>query len=143
MSRFQKNTTRKEAFKEIIDNYSRKLYCFLRKLGIDHEDIDELIQDVFLKLWRTEIFKSAIDLALYHLTAMHAMVFLEKAMVQVNGLTSKELMIIILKDQEEFNLTQIAQIMTSSVDEIRRIFEWACLRSINRIYKISKYGTHA
>ncbi|WP_345955286.1 sigma-70 family RNA polymerase sigma factor [Mucilaginibacter sp. PAMB04168] len=125
-SRFQNKTTKKEAFKEILDSYSRKLYYFLRKLGIDHEDTDELIQDVFLNLWRTEIFDTAIDLALYRLMARHTIVFLEKkAVVQINGLTSKELIIMILKDQEEFDFSEIAQITAIPVTEVRHYFKVA------------------
>ena len=41
-----------EAFEEIVKDHSPKIYYFLRRMGLEHEDADEIVQDVFILLWR-------------------------------------------------------------------------------------------
>lgn len=41
-----------EAFEEIVKNHSPKIYYFLRSMGLEHEDADEVLQDIFILLWR-------------------------------------------------------------------------------------------
>ncbi len=41
-----------EAFEDIVKDHSPRIYYFLRRMGLEHEDADELVQDVFILLWR-------------------------------------------------------------------------------------------
>ncbi len=39
------------AFNEIVKNYSERLYWHVRSLVGSHEDTDDLLQDIFVKVW--------------------------------------------------------------------------------------------
>ena len=39
------------AFNEIVKNYSERLYWHVRTLVCSHEDTDDLLQDIFVKVW--------------------------------------------------------------------------------------------
>lgn len=71
-----------EAFKEIVKDHSRKIYYFLRRMGLEHEDADEIMQDVFILLWRD--LKSGhglngVNFKLYQHAAKKALVFVNKS----------------------------------------------------------------
>ncbi len=40
------------AFADLFDKYSSKLYAVSRKLRMEHEEAEEVVQEVFLKIWR-------------------------------------------------------------------------------------------
>lgn len=40
-----------EAFNEIVKAYSERLYWHVRSFSCSHEDTDDLIQEIFLKIW--------------------------------------------------------------------------------------------
>ena len=42
---------RELAFKEIVDSYSERLYWHVRRFLCSHEDTDDLLQDIFVKIW--------------------------------------------------------------------------------------------
>ena len=39
------------AFNAIVDSYSERLYWHIRRFTLSHEDADDLVQDVFIKIW--------------------------------------------------------------------------------------------
>ncbi|MBR4756774.1 MAG: RNA polymerase sigma factor [Bacteroidales bacterium] len=42
---------RERAFKEIVDSYSERLYWHVRRFVCSHEDTDDLLQEIFIKIW--------------------------------------------------------------------------------------------
>ncbi len=42
---------REEAFSAIVRQYSERLYWHVRSLTGSHEDTDDLLQDIFIKIW--------------------------------------------------------------------------------------------
>lgn len=40
-----------QAFTKIVENYSERLYWHIRRFVCCHEDADDLVQDVFIKIW--------------------------------------------------------------------------------------------
>ena len=42
-----------KAFKEIVSTYSERLYWHVRRFLCNHEDTDDLLQDIFLKVWNS------------------------------------------------------------------------------------------
>ena len=40
-----------KAFNEIVGSYSERLYWHVRRLLCSHEDADDLLQDIFIKVW--------------------------------------------------------------------------------------------
>lgn len=56
--------TKNAAFSIIVKKYSKKLYFHIRRLVIDHQDADDLLQDTFVKAFtKIETFRS--EAALY------------------------------------------------------------------------------
>ena len=41
-----------ETFKQIVSEYSEQLYWHVRGIVDDHDDTDDLLQDIFMKIWR-------------------------------------------------------------------------------------------
>lgn len=48
----QDSSTAHKAFDTLVDLYSEQLYWQIRKLVVDHEDANDLLQNVFLKAWK-------------------------------------------------------------------------------------------
>ena len=45
-------STRREAFAEMVSQYSEQLYWQIRRIVLIHEDADDVLQNVFLKAWK-------------------------------------------------------------------------------------------
>lgn len=44
--------TRRIAFEQLLAKYQQQIYFFIRHQGVDHEDTDEITQQVFLNIYR-------------------------------------------------------------------------------------------
>ncbi len=42
---------REQLFQEIVSTYSERLYWHVRRFVLSHEDTDDLLQDIFIKIW--------------------------------------------------------------------------------------------
>lgn len=42
---------KEEAFTQIVRNYSERLYWHIRRFILDHDEVDDLLQEVFIKVW--------------------------------------------------------------------------------------------
>lgn len=52
-------TTRREAFAELVNQYSEQLYWQIRRIVLSHEDADDVLQNVFMKAWKNiDTFRS-------------------------------------------------------------------------------------
>ncbi len=51
LEKFSQESTRAEAFNLLLNKYQQKIYWHIRRLVIDHDDTDDLVQDVFIKVW--------------------------------------------------------------------------------------------
>lgn len=46
------SVTRQQAFGQVLDKYQQRIYFFIRYQLADHEETDELLQNMFLNLYR-------------------------------------------------------------------------------------------
>lgn len=53
LANFKVPHLKEQAFTAIIKKYQEKLYWHIRRLVIDHEDANDLLQNVFIKVWRS------------------------------------------------------------------------------------------
>lgn len=44
---------RESAFNKIVDKYSEKLYWLVRRFLCSHEDTDDMLQEIFVKIWES------------------------------------------------------------------------------------------
>ncbi|MDR2627849.1 MAG: sigma-70 family RNA polymerase sigma factor [Dysgonamonadaceae bacterium] len=51
ISQLRDPLTQRKAFDRIVTHYSEKLYWQIRKMVIDHEDANDLLQNTFIKAW--------------------------------------------------------------------------------------------
>jgi RNA polymerase sigma-70 factor (ECF subfamily) len=52
ITQFQNETTRTQAFEALVRKYQRRLYGHIRHMVISHADTDDLLQEVFVKVWQ-------------------------------------------------------------------------------------------
>ncbi|MCX6294734.1 MAG: sigma-70 family RNA polymerase sigma factor [Bacteroidetes bacterium] len=51
LDQFRDEQTRNYAFNLLVRQYQKRLYYHIRKIIIDHEDTDDVLQNVFIKVW--------------------------------------------------------------------------------------------
>ncbi len=49
---YREEATREQAFGLLMRHYKERLYWHVRKMVIDHDDTDDLLQNVFIKAWK-------------------------------------------------------------------------------------------
>jgi DNA-directed RNA polymerase specialized sigma24 family protein len=52
LQKFSVEKTRNEAFNLLLTKYQQKIYWHIRRLVIDHDDTDDLVQETFVKVWK-------------------------------------------------------------------------------------------
>src|SRR6187402_3498983 len=87
LSKFQDVKTRNEAFNLLLKKYQQKIYWHIRRLVIDHDDTDDLVQEVFIKVWKSLAnFRSDSQLYtwLYRIATNESITFLNKKKLKNN-----------------------------------------------------------
>ncbi|HXH18217.1 MAG TPA: sigma-70 family RNA polymerase sigma factor [Chitinophagales bacterium] len=51
LSAFKDPSTKEEGFKLLMGKYQQRLYWQIRRLVLDHDDADDVLQNVFIKVW--------------------------------------------------------------------------------------------
>src|SRR6186997_2838088 len=52
IEQFRNEATRNYAFNLLVREYQKRLYWHIRKIIIDHDDTDDVLQNVFIKVWK-------------------------------------------------------------------------------------------
>lgn len=79
--RFKQEETKEQAFTAIIKKYQEKLYWHIRRMVVDHEDANDVLQNVFIKVWKgLENFREDSQLYtwLYRIATNESLTFLDK-----------------------------------------------------------------
>lgn len=78
---FQNPETRRNAFNQLVRKYQQKVYWLVRKMVVDHDDANDITQDVFIKAWTAlENFRgdSKFYTWLYRIASNESINFLNK-----------------------------------------------------------------
>jgi RNA polymerase sigma-70 factor (ECF subfamily) len=81
LDQFRDEQTRHYAFNLLVRQYQKRLYWHIRKILLDHEDTDDVLQNVFIKVWRNlEGFKAESQLYtwLYRIATNESITFLNQ-----------------------------------------------------------------
>ena len=73
--------TRREGFSAMVRQYSEQLYWKVRHIVMNHEDADDVLQNTFLKAWKSlDSFqgKSSLSTWLYRIAVNESLDFLRK-----------------------------------------------------------------
>ncbi len=78
---FRDLKTREQAYTSIVKKYQEKLYWHIRRLVVDHDDANDVMQNVFIKVWKgLENFREDAQLYtwLYRIASNESITFLEQ-----------------------------------------------------------------
>jgi len=78
---FRNPVTKEKAFTSIIKKYQEKLYWHVRRMVIDHEDANDVLQNVFLRVWNgLENFREDSQLYtwLYRIATNECLTYIEQ-----------------------------------------------------------------
>ena len=81
LAEFREPATRERAFTSIIKKYQEKLYWHIRRMVINHDDADDVLQNVFIKSWKgLDNFKENSQLYtwLYRIATNESLTFIEQ-----------------------------------------------------------------
>lgn len=79
IARLKHKDTRSFAFSQMVAIYQERLYWHIRKILLNHEDTDDVLQNTFLKVWKNvENFReeSSLFTWLYRIATNEAITFL-------------------------------------------------------------------
>ena len=126
---FKEPVTKEQAFTGIIKKYQEKLYWHIRRMVISHDDADDVLQNMFIKVWKgLDNFREDSQLYtwLYRIATNESLTFLAKAKKRnsisisddENGLSNK------LKSDNHFDANKLEwklQLAIQSLPEKQRL----------------------
>lgn len=78
---FRQPETKEKSFTALIKKYQEKLYWHIRRMVVDHDDANDVLQNVFIKVWKAlENFREDSQLYtwLYRIATNESLSFLEQ-----------------------------------------------------------------
>lgn len=78
---FRQPATKEKAFTAIVKKYQEKLYWYIRRMVVDHEDANDVLQNMFIKVWNAlDNFREESQLYtwLYRIATNESLSFLEQ-----------------------------------------------------------------
>lgn len=78
---YKQDDTRESAFTAIVRKYQQKLYWHIRRMVVEHEDSNDILQQVFIKMWNSlGDFRGDANLYtwLYRIATNETLTWLEK-----------------------------------------------------------------
>jgi RNA polymerase sigma factor (sigma-70 family) len=78
---FRDPVTKEKAFTSIVKKYQEKLYWHIRRMVVEHEDANDVLQNVFIRVWNgLENFREDSQLYtwLYRIATNECLTFLEQ-----------------------------------------------------------------
>lgn len=113
--------TQRDAFKQLVDVFSSKLYWQIRKMVISHQDADDVLQNVFIKVWQNlQNFRGDAKLStwLYRIAMNESITFLNKERSKHN---------VSLDDDDSFLVSQLESDPFFEGDETEKELQKAIL----------------
>lgn len=81
IDKLKTESTRQEAFRLLVKNYKERLYWHIRKIVLNHDDADDILQNTFIKVWRNiDSFRAESGLYtwLYRIATNESLTFLSQ-----------------------------------------------------------------
>src|SRR5258708_37449910 len=81
LQQFRQPQTKERAFTALIKKYQEKLYWHIRRMVIDHDDANDVLQNMLIKVWKSlENFREDSQLYtwLYRIATNESLTFLEQ-----------------------------------------------------------------
>jgi RNA polymerase sigma-70 factor (ECF subfamily) len=87
LAQFRETQTRHAAFTLLMQKYQKRVYWHIRRIVIDHDDADDVVQNVFIKVWKNlDGFKEDSQLFtwLYRIATNESITFLRQKKTNLN-----------------------------------------------------------
>ena len=81
LQQFRQAATKEKAFTAIIKKYQEKLYWHIRRMVVDHDDTNDVLQNMFIKVWNAlDNFREDSQLYtwLYRIATNESLTFLQQ-----------------------------------------------------------------
>jgi len=81
IEKISKEETRNYGFNLLVRTYQERIYWHVRKMVIDHDDADDLVQEIFVKVWKNlDSFRkdSKLYTWIYRIATNECLTFLKK-----------------------------------------------------------------
>jgi len=81
INQLRNEETKQVAFRNVVTLYKERLYWHVRKIVLDHEDADDILQNTFIKVWRNiDSFRAESGLYtwLYRIATNESLTFLNQ-----------------------------------------------------------------
>lgn len=94
LEKFRQPATREKAFTDIVRKYQERLYWHIRRMVVEHEDANDVLQNLFIRVWHgLENFRENAQLYtwLYRIATNECLSFLEQQKRRDSHFTSMEL----------------------------------------------------
>ncbi|MBL4662288.1 MAG: sigma-70 family RNA polymerase sigma factor [Flavobacteriaceae bacterium] len=102
VSALQSTTEKEQAFKTLVSEYKERLYWQIRKIVLNHDDTDDVLQNTFIKIFKNiDSFKADSKLYtwMYRIATNEAITFINTKAKRAN-ISSKEVQEVILSRLE-------------------------------------------
>lgn len=81
LAAFREEVTREAAFTRLVELYQERLYWHIRRMVVEHEDTNDVLQHVFIKVWKyLDNFRAESNLYtwMYRIATNETMTWLEQ-----------------------------------------------------------------
>jgi len=105
---------KEQGFKLLVEKYDKRIYWHIRGILIDHEDANDVCQNVFIKIWqKIDSFRgdSSVFSWIYRIATNESINFIRK---------NRKYKIVSIDSSEEYLLSKIKQSPELSADEIQK-----------------------
>lgn len=113
--------TRDLAFQSLVKNYQERLYWHIRKIVMSHDDADDVLQNTFVKVWRSiDKFReeSGLYTWLYRIATNESLTFIN---------SNKKRSLIPINETSEFLMNNLVSDAHFEGDEIQKRLQEAIL----------------
>jgi len=126
----QDSSTRTAAFTVVVDKYKEQLYWQIRRMVLDHDDTDDVLQNTFIKAWTgLDNFRGDAKLStwLYRIATNETLNFLERQHKTNVSIDNEENMVINTLESDPFfdgdeTELQLQAAIASLPDKQRQVF---------------------
>lgn len=122
ITKLKDESTRDFAFQDLVNKYKERLYWHIRKIVISHDDTDDVLQNTFVKVWRSvENFReeSSLYTWLYRIATNESLTFIN---------SNKRRSFMPMNDTSEFLMNNLTSDPYFDGDEIQMRLQEAILK---------------
>lgn len=122
IEKLAREDTRSFAFNQLVRKYQQRVYWHVRKMVFDHDDTDDVVQEVFIKVWKNlHRFRQDAKLYtwIYRIATNECLNFIKK---------KKRTSLLSLTDYQEVLVSKLDMSATMDGDEIEMKLQKALLK---------------